>query len=151
MFSGGYGQYIVARPKLHELFLKQVPAHKILFGKRVRKITETENKITVHTSDSDTYEGDIVVGADGAYSAIRQSMYDDLKAKGKLPLSDQGDLPFSCTCLVGQTKELDPELYPIVKEPMCQFISIIGGECPYTVSFFFNGRLIAFPLEKMKW
>ncbi|KAK5823679.1 hypothetical protein F5H01DRAFT_363343 [Linnemannia elongata] len=66
----GYGQYIVTRPKLHELFLKQIPPHKIHFGKCVQTISENKDSVTILTTDSNIYEGDIVVGADGAYSAV---------------------------------------------------------------------------------
>ncbi|KAG0260761.1 hypothetical protein BGZ95_004364, partial [Linnemannia exigua] len=65
--STGYGQYIVARPKYYELFLKQIPSHKIHFGHRVLNVTEENDKAIVHLSNNQTYEGDIVVGADGAY------------------------------------------------------------------------------------
>jgi 2-polyprenyl-6-methoxyphenol hydroxylase-like FAD-dependent oxidoreductase len=133
-FSAGYGQYIVARPKLYELILRQVPAHKVHFGHRVLNISEKEDKVTVHLANNSTFEGDIIVGADGAYSAVRQRMYEQLRVKGALPKSDQEELPFSCTCLVGQTKVLDPEEYPIVKEPLCQFRSVFGDEKPFTVS-----------------
>jgi len=128
--STGYAQYLVARPKLYALILKQVPAHKIHFGKRVLNITEEDDKVTVHTNDNGMYVGDIVVGADGAYSAVRQRMYDRLKAKGELPKGDQEDLPFSCTCLVGQTRVLDPEKHPIIKEPICVFPTVHGADKP---------------------
>ncbi|KAF9537785.1 hypothetical protein EC957_007672 [Mortierella hygrophila] len=128
----GYGQYIVARPKLYDLILKQVPPHKIHFGHRVLNITEKDNKVTIHLSNSDTVEGDIIVGADGAYSAVRQRMYEQLKTERKLPKSDQEDLPFCCTCLVGQTKVLDPEEFPIVAEPKCHFSNLYGDDKPFT-------------------
>ncbi|KAF9275279.1 hypothetical protein BGZ88_002434 [Linnemannia elongata] len=128
----GYGQYIVARPKLYDLILKQVPPHKIHFGHRVLNITEKDDKVTLHLSNSNTFEGDIIVGADGAYSAVRQRMYEQLKAEGLLPKSDQEDLPFSCTCLVGQTKVLDPEEFPIVAEPQCHFNNLYGDDKPFT-------------------
>ncbi|KAG0058456.1 hypothetical protein BGZ90_004940 [Linnemannia elongata] len=128
----GYGQYIVARPKLYDLILKQVPPHKIHFGHRVLNITEKDDKVTIHLSNSNTFEGDIIVGADGAYSAVRQRMYEQLKAEGLLPKSDQEDLPFSCTCLVGQTKVLDPEEFPIVAETQCHFSNLYGDDKPFT-------------------
>ncbi|KAK5821529.1 hypothetical protein F5H01DRAFT_337337 [Linnemannia elongata] len=128
----GYGQYIVARPKLYDLILKQVPPHKIHFGHRVLNITEKDDKVTLHLSNSNTFEGDIIVGADGAYSAVRQRMYEQLKAEGLLPKSDQEDLPFSCTCLVGQTKVLDPEEFPTVAEPQCHFNNLYGDDKPFT-------------------
>ncbi|KAF9124985.1 hypothetical protein BGW39_007751 [Mortierella sp. 14UC] len=128
----GYGQYIIARPSLYALILKQVPAHKIHFSKRVVSITEQEDKITIQTADNSTYEGDILVGADGAYSSVRQSLHEKLKKEGKLPESDQEDLPFSCTCLVGQTKVLDPEEFPVVKERLCKFMTVLGNDKPYS-------------------
>ncbi|KAG0371467.1 hypothetical protein BGX24_001624 [Mortierella sp. AD032] len=120
------------------LFLKQIPSHKIQihFGHRVLNITEEDYKVTVHLSNNDTFVGDIIVGADGAYSAVRRRMYEQLKAKGLLPTSDQEDLPFSVTCLVGQTKVLDPEEYPIIKEPTSQFYAVLGDGKPYTWTIF---------------
>lgn len=112
-----------------------MPPEKIHFGKRVLNISEDENKATIHLSNNEMYEGDIVVGADGAYSAVRQRMYEQLKAKGRLPKEDQEDLPFSCTCLVGQTKVLDPEEFPCIKDPICQFRIVLGEAKPFTVSY----------------
>ncbi|KAG9071579.1 hypothetical protein KI688_005792 [Linnemannia hyalina] len=129
----GYGQYIVARPQLHELLFKQVPAHKIHLGKRVLNISEEDDKVTVHLSNNKTFEGDIIVGADGAYSAVRQRMYEQLKVEGKLPKSDQEELPFSCTCLVGQTRVLEPKEFPIVEEEKCQVVSILSDNKPFTL------------------
>ncbi|KAF9136069.1 hypothetical protein BGW39_008032 [Mortierella sp. 14UC] len=128
----GYEQYIVARPMLYDLILKQVPAHKIHFGNRVLNISEEEDKVTIHLSNNATYDGDIIVGADGAYSAVRQRMYEQLKAKGELPKADQEDLPFSCTCLVGQTKVLDPKEFPEIELPYCHFTAIHGKDNPYS-------------------
>ncbi|KAG0199466.1 hypothetical protein BGX33_011623 [Mortierella sp. NVP41] len=125
-------QFIVARPKLYDLLLKQVPPHKVHFGKRVLSVAGKDDKVTLQTADNIYYEGNIVVGADDAPSVVRQRMYEALKAKGTLPESDQGDLPFSCTCLVGQTKILDPEEFPLLKEPLCQFRSVLGDDKPFS-------------------
>ncbi|KAF9935141.1 hypothetical protein FBU30_007520 [Linnemannia zychae] len=132
----GYGVYIVARPNLYDLILKQVPAHKIHYGHRVLNISEENEKVSVHLSDNRIYYGDIIVGADGAYSAVRQRMYEQLKAKGELPKSDQEDLPFSCTCLVGQTRPVDPEHFPIIKQSGCAFYTYHGDKIPYTWNTF---------------
>ncbi|KAF9907148.1 hypothetical protein EC991_011288 [Linnemannia zychae] len=128
----GYGQYIVSRPMYYDIMLKQIPQDKIHFGNRVLNITEEDDKVTIHLSNNETFEGDIVVGADGAYSAVRQRIYDQLKLKGELPKSDQEELPFSCTCLVGQTKELDPEEFPCIKDPICHFRVVLGDNRPFS-------------------
>ncbi|KAG0272014.1 hypothetical protein BGZ95_000120 [Linnemannia exigua] len=130
--QAGYGFYVVARPMLYDLVSKLVPLHKILFGKKVINISETDTGVTIKTSDDTTYQGDILVGADGAHSTVRQYMYKELKANGMLPKLDQEDLPFSCTCLVGQTNVLDPEMYPLLKEPVCQFLSVMSDDKPYS-------------------
>lgn len=132
--STGYGHYIIARPKYYEIMLKQVPPHKVNFGKRVLDISEKDEKVTVHLANNETVQGDIVVGADGAYSVVRERLYEQLKVKGELPEEDQEELPFGCYCLVGQTKVLNPEEFPIVKEPISQFRAVIGREKPYSVS-----------------
>lgn len=91
------------------------------------------NGVMVRFSDGTTEEGDILVGADGAYSAVRQNLYAKLKRLNKLPKSDGLPLPYSTTCLVGQTRPLDPEDFPNLKEETCQFIRILGDNKPYTV------------------
>ncbi|KAG0203159.1 hypothetical protein BGX33_009262 [Mortierella sp. NVP41] len=115
----------------------QVPAHKILLGKRVLTISEDDERVKVQTSDNHIYEGDILVGADGAYSAVRQRLYETLMKEGRLPKSDQEELPFDCTCLVGQTEVLDLEEFPQLKDLGYPFIFTLGGQGrPYTWTLF---------------
>lgn len=57
-----------------------------------------------------------------------------LKKEGKLPKSDQEDLPFNCTCLVGQTEPLDVDEFPQLKDPEHPFINTLGDNKPFTVS-----------------
>ncbi|KAG0301267.1 hypothetical protein BGZ97_002853 [Linnemannia gamsii] len=130
----GYAYRVVARPIYYDLLLKQIPPHKIHFGKRVLGISEKHEKVTVETSDNATWEGDILVGADGAYSTVRQRLYERLVAEGKLPKSDQEELPFSAICLVGQTTVLDPNEYPCLTLPSCHFNVVLGYEGPYTAA-----------------
>ncbi|KAF8947925.1 hypothetical protein BGZ47_007321 [Haplosporangium gracile] len=131
----GYLHHVVARPTLYDLLLKLVPTDKIHFGKRVLNITEKDDIVSVHTSDNGVYERDIVVGADGAYSAVRQRLYAKLKSEGTLPPEDYDELPFSCTCLIGQTRPLDPEEFPIVNVPDSQFFTVHGHYKPFTLSY----------------
>ncbi|KAK3838232.1 MAG: hypothetical protein J3R72DRAFT_448747 [Linnemannia gamsii] len=128
----GYHSYIVSRPMFYDLLLKQVPAHKIHFSKRVLSIVEKEEQVHIQTADNTIYEGDIVVGADGAYSAVRQRMYETLKQAGKLPKSDQEELPFHCTCLVGQTTVVDMDQFPEIKQDMSPFFNTMSDDKPYT-------------------
>ncbi|KAG0209570.1 hypothetical protein BGX33_005465 [Mortierella sp. NVP41] len=128
----GYKGYIVARPQLYNLLLKQIPAHKIHFNKRILTISEKEDKVHIHAADSTIYKGDILVGADGAYSAVRQRLYEALLKEGKLPKADQEELPFSCICLVGQTKPLDLDEFPHLKDTKSPFITTLGKDKPFS-------------------
>lgn len=131
---GGYDGYIISRPALYDLLSRQVPAEKIHLGKRLLSMKQNEHGVQVQFADRSVVEGDILVGADGAYSGVRQSLYQNLKKEGKLPSSDDGSLPFSCVCLVGQTLPLDLEKFPELKDPHCHFRSVIANDKPYSWS-----------------
>ncbi|KAK3813795.1 MAG: hypothetical protein JOS17DRAFT_821184 [Linnemannia elongata] len=128
----GYKQYAIGRPALYDLLFNQIPSHKIHFGKQVTSIKDNGNNVEVKTAEGSNYEGDILIGADGAYSMVRRQLYETLLKEGKLPASDQEELPFSCVCLVGQTRPLDPEEFPVLKEPVAQFKSTLGNNNAYS-------------------
>ncbi|KAF9994410.1 hypothetical protein BGZ79_000835 [Entomortierella chlamydospora] len=93
MYSSGYASVFMSRPDLHALLLSHVPSHKIHLGKRVLSLSQSsENGVLVRTSDGSTYECDILVGSDGAYSGVRQSLYSLMKKEGCLPSSDGEDM-----------------------------------------------------------
>ncbi|KAF9896528.1 hypothetical protein BX616_007278, partial [Lobosporangium transversale] len=131
---GGYHGYIIARPKLHDLLFRQIPPGKIHMGKRLLSMKQNENGVQIQFADGTIAEGDILVGADGAYSGVRQSLYKNLHKAGNLPASDNGALPFSCVCLVGQTNPMDPVKYPELLDPICHFNSVIATDRPYSWS-----------------
>ncbi|CAO3566512.1 unnamed protein product [Mortierella alpina] len=123
----GYESRIFARPKLHELMLKQIPPEKITMGKRILRAEEKEDHMLVHCADGSSYRGDILVGADGAYSGVRQSLYKYLNEHGILPKSDLEDLAIGYTCMVGVAEPEDVDKYPQLKEPHAYLSSAVGG------------------------
>ncbi|KAK3835606.1 MAG: hypothetical protein J3R72DRAFT_494074 [Linnemannia gamsii] len=108
----GADSYIIARPELYDLMLRQVPKECISMGKKIISTVQDSNGVRIQCSDGSEYKGDILVGADGAYSAIRQNLYAELKEAKKLPASDALPLPYSTVCLVGQTRPLDTTEFP---------------------------------------
>ncbi|KAF9309234.1 hypothetical protein BG003_010008 [Podila horticola] len=122
----GYDEHIISRPDLYNLLWSHIPRERILLGKRILSFSQNEVGVLVRCADNSSYHGDILVGADGAYSAVRQQIYKDLKAIDKLPAKDDVTLPFSCVCLVGQTETLDPEEFPVLKEERSRFDSVLG-------------------------
>ncbi|KAG0286484.1 hypothetical protein BGZ98_005058 [Dissophora globulifera] len=128
---GGYLPHIISRPILVGIIERLVPTNKILMSKKILSTVQNKEGVMVRCSDNTTYHSDILVGADGAYSAVRQSLYKELEKKGELPKSDSLPLPFNSTCLVGQTRPLDPEQFPHLKDGHAWFETTVGENKPY--------------------
>ncbi|KAF9411831.1 hypothetical protein BGZ76_005297, partial [Entomortierella beljakovae] len=132
---GSYS-YIISRPKLHEILYELIPPERVHLNKRVLSHVETGVGIIIRTSDNMTHEGNILVGADGTYSAIRQCLYEQLNKKGQLPSADKAPLGYSTLCLVGQTRPLEPAGYEFPEEKICRYESVLGDERPlYATTF----------------
>ncbi|KAG0378405.1 hypothetical protein BGX24_003939 [Mortierella sp. AD032] len=127
--------YIVSRPLLYDVLRSNVPPERFHMNKKILTLQQGGNGALIRCSDGTTIEGDIIVGADGAHSAVRQNLYTQLKKEKKLPASDDVGLPFSTVCLVGQTQPLDPETFPNLKLQDCQFIRTLGDNKPYSSRF----------------
>ncbi|KAG0199749.1 hypothetical protein BGX28_007011 [Mortierella sp. GBA30] len=124
----GHQAMVMSRPDLHEFLLSKIPAHKLTTGKRVIDISETPSHVTVTCMDETTYTGHLVIGADGAYSAIRQIMYQKLTERGVLPESDKKPLHFDKQCVVGMTCPLDPRKYPVLQDESCEVKVVLGKD-----------------------
>ncbi|KAG0074520.1 hypothetical protein BGZ90_010687, partial [Linnemannia elongata] len=81
----GYDFIVFSRPELYEIIRKRVPEEKVLMNKKVTAINKTPTGVSVTCSDNTTYDGHILIGADGAYSTVRQKLYSEMQAEGVLP------------------------------------------------------------------
>ncbi|KAF9343934.1 hypothetical protein BGX26_005013, partial [Mortierella sp. AD094] len=130
----GYDNNLFSRPKLYDLLLSRVPAEKIHYKKKVMSIAHNKEGAMIRCSDGTTYHGDILVGADGAYSGVRQSLYKLMQSNGQLPDSDTEVLSKCNICMVGTTDPLDPEKYPGISDPTSILYQMIGEGTSYTWS-----------------
>lgn len=116
----------------------KVPKEKIHLNKRVLTIINGDVGARVNCADGSSFDGDIIVGADGAYSPVRQGLFKWLKSINKLPSCDDVPMPYNCVCLVGQTGELDPEEFPDIGKSISVFDSMKNLETPYKVNANFD-------------
>ncbi|KAF9096063.1 hypothetical protein BGX27_001175 [Mortierella sp. AM989] len=123
-------------PKIHEILRRRIPNDKISFNKKVLRSEEKGDKVIIHCSDNTSFAGNILVGADGAYSGVRQSIYKRMDEEGILPKSDLEDFSISYTTIVGVATPSNPDKYPQLKEELAVFNQILykGGANCYVVS-----------------
>ncbi|KAK3819106.1 MAG: hypothetical protein JOS17DRAFT_757030 [Linnemannia elongata] len=123
---------IMDRPSLYKLLLSRIPEERIITGKRVCDIEQNDQGVLVRCSDTSSYEADILVGADGAYSCVRRCLYRDLRNENLLPKSDMAPLAFDHHCLVGITDPIDPIYFPDLARSTCDMMVVIGKDKPYS-------------------
>ncbi|KAG0281199.1 hypothetical protein BGZ95_006025 [Linnemannia exigua] len=131
--SVGYDRILFARTKLYELLFKKIPAEKVHKSKKIVSFEQSQDGVTLTFDDSTTARGDILVGADGAHSAVRQQLYKALDNDGILPKADTKEMGKGYISLVGTTDALDTTKYPgLLKEDSeCHYM--IGDKSnPYT-------------------
>ncbi|KAF9923334.1 hypothetical protein FBU30_006604 [Linnemannia zychae] len=132
----GYASRTMARPDLVALLLGNIPSSKILLNKKVQHIEQDSYKVTLHCADGSFYQGDVLVGSDGAYSKVRQSIFQELDKQQILPKSDAESMRACHMSILGITQPLDPERYPVLKEPATRYDSVIGIDKPNTWRYF---------------
>ncbi|KAF8978194.1 hypothetical protein BGZ46_006732 [Entomortierella lignicola] len=132
--SVGYDFQLFTRTKLYEILLSHVDSEKIHYSKKVIDICQDDKNATITCSDGTSYSGDILVGADGTYSGVRQSLYKQLKEKNLLPVKDSKSVNKGYICLVGTTDPMDPKDYPILNKDTSCLAQTIGDGNNYSWS-----------------
>jgi 6-hydroxynicotinate 3-monooxygenase len=71
----GAPYYLLHRGDLHELLQRRVPAEVIHLGSRLASLTERRDGVELRFEDGSVTSADIVVGADGVHSTVRESLF----------------------------------------------------------------------------
>ncbi|KAF9282364.1 hypothetical protein BGZ74_002161 [Mortierella antarctica] len=131
-----YQEYILSKADLSSFLLRQLPAEKVHLNKRVLSFDQDDQDVVVRCSDGSVLQGDLLVGADGTHSTVRQHLYKILKARGVLPVADEQPQPYSSVALTGETEVLSEEEFPKLKERVSQFASILGTDnmCTWSIA-----------------
>lgn len=97
----------VHRADLHKTLLNTYPREKIQFGTIVTRIDDGKRGVEVGFRNQPTKEYDLVVGADGAFSRVRELVFDDARIVEQNAhfwtfwANNHQDLPTEITCIFG--------------------------------------------------
>lgn len=126
---------LFSRPQMHQLFLSKIPREKLHLGKKIESIEDSGENVTIHCADGSSASGDVLVGADGAYSGVRASLFKTMAEKCLLPEADKEELSVGHICMVGTTKPLEDSKYEALKDNFSHFERIMMQDTPHSVNF----------------
>ncbi|KAF9582726.1 hypothetical protein BGW38_010839 [Lunasporangiospora selenospora] len=128
----GYPTLMFTRYEMHNLLKSKIPKERFVLGKKMTSYSQDDDGVEVFFEDDSSYKGEILIGADGAYSSVRKSMYKQIEPLGLLPKKDIKDMKAAYITMVGVSKPLDPEKYPILKSPISTTDQMMGGSSGYS-------------------
>jgi 2-polyprenyl-6-methoxyphenol hydroxylase-like FAD-dependent oxidoreductase len=94
----GHPTISIHRAELARVLAKALPAGTLMLNKRCASFEQDDRKVTVRFADGSTAEGDVLIGADGLHSAIRQQIMPDLRLRysGQTCYRGIADWEFPC-------------------------------------------------------
>lgn len=99
---------------------------------------QTETEVTVRCSDGTFYTAEILVGADGAASTVRTSLYRQMKDAKLLPRVDMEPEKYKHVCLIGVTNPLSSKRYPDLGLRFSTIKIVLNKNSPYMVRVIFS-------------
>jgi len=107
---------------------------RIRWGQYVLEIVSGDAGVQCRCANGYVEQGDILVGADGAHSAVRQNLYKNLRERGLLPKCDMEGLRVTQNSIIGLTRPVDLKRFPDAGAELAEVHIISGREgSPYTV------------------
>ncbi|WP_338883426.1 FAD-dependent monooxygenase [Xenorhabdus sp. TH1] len=100
-FSNGFDSVCISRKALQEALLQQLDKNIIHVGAKVTNIIEKDDGVSVHFSDGRETHGDLLIGADGIYSFVRDYI------QGNKPIR-----PAHYICWLAITRYQHPQITP---------------------------------------
>ncbi|KAG0224802.1 hypothetical protein BGW42_004862 [Actinomortierella wolfii] len=128
----GYYSYCIKRSKFLNYLRSKIPEEKVHFGRFVLEIVNGSGGVQCKCANGTVYDADILVGADGGYSAVRQKLYQRLKEKGLLPKTDGESLSYRSSALIGITEPMDINAFPVVDARFIEVNVVLSKDNSYT-------------------
>ncbi|KAG0340679.1 hypothetical protein BG004_006323 [Podila humilis] len=124
----GHHSCIVQRSEFIHLLLSKLPKKNVQWDRRVLEVVSGDMGVQCRCSNGHVEQGDILIGADGAHSSIRQNLYRTLREKNILPKSDTEPLRHTQNSIIGMTESLCSNMYPAAGAQFSEVNIIVGKE-----------------------
>ncbi|KAJ5332659.1 FAD/NAD(P)-binding domain-containing protein [Penicillium brevicompactum] len=141
----GFPIAFLDRQKLLEILYLRYPHHeKIRLGEKVTSIENLDNITTVTTEDGSSYQGNLVIGADGVHSMVRQEIwrFSEESNPSSRTVQERSDLTAEFRCIFGISSPIKG------LNAGEQVNSILNGVTIVTIHGK-NGRLYWFVIQKL--
>ncbi|GFF78892.1 FAD/NAD(P)-binding domain-containing protein [Aspergillus udagawae] len=105
----GYPVFFMDRQKLLDVLYKTYPnKSKILVNKLVTELRQSDGAACVMTEDGSTYEGNLIVGADGVHSRLRSEIWRlaDINQPGLVTTEEKQSMTVEYSCIFGISSPL---------------------------------------------
>ncbi|KAF9898039.1 hypothetical protein BX616_004572, partial [Lobosporangium transversale] len=135
----GYDSLVTSRPQLHALLSSRVPQEKVHMNKKIVSLTQDSESVTITCADGSSYTGDILIGADGSYSSVRQALYNEMKKENILPNNtEDGDVSLVShyMSILGTTNPMNPANFEGLQDDESHCDTVIGEERGLTWRYF---------------
>ncbi|KAF9961313.1 hypothetical protein BGZ65_010953 [Modicella reniformis] len=133
----GYDTLVTSRSQFYALLSSRVPAEKIHMNKEVVALTQNTESVTITCADGSTYSGDILIGADGAYSSVRRALHSQMNEEGVLSKTDEeSELISHYMSVMGTTNPLNPRSYEGLDDKESHCDTVISEERGLTWRYF---------------
>ncbi|KAF5371004.1 hypothetical protein D9615_009995 [Tricholomella constricta] len=73
----GFDQTMLRRATVHEALLQDIPSDRIIWGAKVQAVRETPDGVLIDFADGTSDVADLVIGADGVRSIVRECIFDN--------------------------------------------------------------------------
>ncbi|KAG0197179.1 hypothetical protein BGX28_009313, partial [Mortierella sp. GBA30] len=106
---------------------------RICWGRKVLEVVNGNGGVQCRCANSHVEQGDVLVGADGAHSAVRQNLYKTLKDKKNFSKTDLDSPKFTQNAIMGTTVPMDLNRYPEAGTEFSEVYVVVGKGSPYTM------------------
>jgi salicylate hydroxylase len=155
----GFPQYQMHRADLLATLLRALPAERVHIGRRLVGLTDHGDRVEARFEDGDTVTADVLVGADGIHSAVRETLFGPQDARftgcaayrGLIPSERLGDLELEVTSQVWMGPGKHFVHYYVQAERLVNFVAVVEQDSWTRESWTDQGDVAAALAEYDGW